>query len=1750
MKRILSIILCICMLCSSEVISFIVNAIDLIPVPAAKPVIEVTLDGNVINEFSIGVYDKNVIKVETQNIDIQGYQWQILMDAQKDLWVNIYDKVEADCEISYAVLDGMLNESNCAYVRCKVSSSNSYAYYSDPVKIEVVYENENVDNEAATFDFGRVELLSENATTLVTITINYLDFGAYNKDGTKKSIFTSYVANIVSGSDFKQTVVSPTFLGYAPFYDPDDPQSLDSGRKGNITTNASQLEFNEDSVAEDITINIYYKPIAVNYAISYYFQNIHDDLYIQDASRYFTDKAETGTIINNDDINRHAGDITGFTLMYHIPDAVAADGSTVFECYYDREYFLLHFDNDGGYGVDPIYARYGTPFVVNTPVRYGYSFMGWDELTDDTDSDGIPDTGNGIADTLDTTIQANYDSNGNKLDKYYKALWQAEDTTYTVAYWAYDEDGSVYYLHSEQRPSAAGAEVTGTDDLDTFMECTKPEHTHTGECKCILSEHQHSEDCCILDEHTHGDACQMVCEHQHVKSCMLYVQTETLGQGDANAIDAISNSEPEIGYAYLIQSTYDAGLANQRYWLKCYLGTDANGNEIWVKADSLYDTSNDPQSDVDTYVDRSATPVRGTSGGLTAIKYPLNNDIFKCGHHNLDSCYNCGQVGHSHSLGNCTCDTLAHTHGTNCKYTCVEHTHNSECMGHSNHLAFLSAETKIVKGDGSTVVNVYYTHKNYTLRFYYARSSVVNKQTVYEVVGGSTHPFGYSDNADIEAALERVSESQWGEVTQPTIDSDYINQTFTKDGIEYNYFKQGSVTYTKNVNGSNIDYTYYYFEFTAPFESDITSLWPVDMFNSVTITESHLSDHTVGTGTNNNLCIYGNQAYFSAWNGEYRVKYTQTHSNPTVKGLYTVLDDNLIFNAAYENDEVPYTDHNGIKSSLVSYLCFWENGADVSWSVPKLFKYYIYMELLPTELEALGTLDDNNLPANIFKENGHYYRLDEILRVYDDSGLDSQTRASIVGYEYNEDLYYDETVKDGSDGSMKEYNLHYFYDRLSTSQLIYNNNGEVITEKSGVVDYAEDISGGNFIPDYPSKLEPNAYIFEGWYTTSECLQGSKFIFTDARMPENDLTLYANWIPTKHNVNFFLTLDNMNTYLADQENNQEMILNTIENIVHGNVVGSIENPTNTANGIELVFEGWFYLENGVKKAFHPLNMSVKKDMNIFASWGSKTPQPYLVKYVLKDDPDVEVAPRTTGFAFIGSTRTFQAKTGEPLNQLYEQYSKGYFPTVASHSITIQYESDQTNPQNNVYTFYYVKAQNVSYTVNYLDKETGLPVADSKTGETTASVVTERFVAVDDMVPDVFYKRLVIAVEEKDGVIVGSDTNVINFYYTKNTTSAFYAVHFMLQKLGDEHKAGTNFAIDGSGDYEESGSHIEGIANVGSTVNIDPQDFAGFYCYNNAIQVRGGVQNNIAINGGTFGISITDGGTELYIFYKRQSYSYKVNYYLYNTTTFVDKSKYPTVQSTSPYGSIIEFTAPVIDGYTCVNADENTEKEGVQLYLEIKNNTDGNNASINDLIFYYAPKQFTIEYFRVPEAGGKISTTIEVLSGDTNPVGSTATANQYYEIEGWYKDEDCTIAVTADDGTLTRNADGSITFVPKKASLSETESNRFYAKYNLLVGDLTIIKSDAATEDQVFVYTITNNLTGESMNVTIVGNSSVTVKNVFLGDYTITQDGTWSWRYDGESKAQSIANVNGTTIQFSGHQTNNQWLNGNSAVVINK
>ena len=301
---------------------------------------------------------------------------------------------------------------------------------------EEVFSEETVFSEAYSEEAS--VLLADGKEDLVSITINYLDYKSYT-EGETSIVFSPYIATIEVGSDFVQEVISPSFLGFAPFWNGND---TDEDSDGDIyDDDASKIQFNLTNVTENAVYNVYYKPIEVDYGIRYFFQNINDDLYTEDASRYHEDMAETGTIITDEKIMEHAGDTEGFQKMYHIPEAVAADGSTVFEVYFDRQYFLLKFDLDGGYGVDPIYARYGTPFVINDPVKPGYQFMGWDLIStneyDDEQGKYVdkPDNNNAAV-SLPATIPARGES--------YKAVWATTNTTYTVVYWKENANDNGY----------------------------------------------------------------------------------------------------------------------------------------------------------------------------------------------------------------------------------------------------------------------------------------------------------------------------------------------------------------------------------------------------------------------------------------------------------------------------------------------------------------------------------------------------------------------------------------------------------------------------------------------------------------------------------------------------------------------------------------------------------------------------------------------------------------------------------------------------------------------------------------------------------------------------------------------------------------------------------------------------------------------------------------------------------------------------------------------------------------------------------------------------------------------------------------------------------------------------------------------------------------------------------------------------------------------------------------------------------
>lgn len=664
------------------------------------------------------------------------------------------------------------------------------------------------------------------------------------------------------------------------------------------------------------------------------------------------------------------------------------------------------------------------------------------------------------------------------------------------------------------------------------------------------------------------------------------------------------------------------------------------------------------------------------------------------------------------------------------------------------------------------------------------------------------------------------------------------------------------------------------------------------------------------------------------------------------------------------------------------------------------------------------------------------------------------------------------------------------YTRNSYTLSFYNYNAE-LTDKAKTVQYEAPLSGYNFEPSYPVDLEFNAYKFAGWYTSPGCYDGSEVNWDTATMPANDLMLYAKWVPVTHKVEFYL--DN-----AALDAGTKLSTHPDISVPHGSKVDPI--PETPENG-SYTFVGWFYMENGVEKAFDFANMPVNKDMQVYGKWSSNVLKQYTIYYKIQGT-DTEIAAPTTGSGLAGVTKTFEAKGG---TDLYADYQEGYFPVTKSHSLTLDIENDA----NNVYTFWYVQKEAVPYTVKYLNKETGDPVATAKTvSDNRKAVVTETFKTVSGMMPDAYQKRLVVSAEE--GAV-----NEIIFYYTEDTAHAYYKITHYTENLAKDSQGNTTWT-----EYASS----QAVGDIGTTYNADPMTIPGF---NYDSTVAGTVESG----------KLTAEGLELKLYYTRNSYPYQVRYLEQGTGKQLADPK----NSTGKYGQVIFESAIDIANYTAVDPTSQT--------LNIRIEESSTEAKLNIITFYYTENEATINYVAVGPDGatdfGSVnptSETVKVLSGKAQ--GSTATANApTFRFVGWYSDADCTNQLSTD-----------AKYVPAKIN-NLNVSATYYAKFEYNLTDLTIKKEvtgGAYDANDMFIFTVKDSSGKVFAKVAVTDGQSVTVNGLTVGEeYTVTEDNNWSWRYKDQNpqKITLTADPTQNVVTVKNEIENNNWL-GASSYAINQ
>lgn len=613
-------------------------------------------------------------------------------------------------------------------------------------------------------------------------------------------------------------------------------------------------------------------------------------------------------------------------------------------------------------------------------------------------------------------------------------------------------------------------------------------------------------------------------------------------------------------------------------------------------------------------------------------------------------------------------------------------------------------------------------------------------------------------------------------------------------------------------------------------------------------------------------------------------------------------------------------------------------------------------------------------------------------------------------------------------------------------------------------------SNGNlvsaFIPEYPSTLEPNAYEFVGWYTTPECFDGTEFNFATATMPNGDLTLYAKWAPKSHIVRVFKTSD-----MTEQIDEQI--------VLHGNFATA---PGEISNG-NYVFNGWFYMDNGEKKAFDFNNMPVNRDLDIFAEWSSKTPVLYTIRYQLKDG--TVIADPTIGSTLAGMSKTFIAKGG---SELYEGYQEGYFPETNSHTILMNING------GNEFIFTYVAKENVPYTVRYLEKGTETVLHEDKyVAENKKSVVTEVFQQISGYMPDAYQKRLVLSANDEENVLI--------FWYTKDNEHAYYVITHWVQNL------------EGDG-YTEYRS-IQGPETIGKTITEEPLTLTGFI-YNAEKSTPSG--------------KLTEQGLKLDLYYDRNEYPYTVRYLEYGTATVLHD---PFIsEANNRFGKTVSATAVDIPGYSLVG--EKTKTRTIR-------------DSGNEIIFYYIEQEVTISYKSVPAGTGTVSIGSETVKAKTGTAsGSTPAPADGYRFEGWFTDESCTTPVKAEW------VDANNKLVPQKID-GLYQQVTYYAKFTENTASLTIEKTGAQDidENQTFLFRVKGtdeNTKDIDITVTVHGNGKTTIADLPVGNYTVTEKTDWSWRYTPEEASKNVAlKAGGGTVIFANTRTETQWLDGDHYTV---
>lgn len=279
--------------------------------------------------------------------------------------------------------------------------------------------------------------------------------------------------------------------------------------------------------------------------------------------------------------------------------------------------------------------------------------------------------------------------------------------------------------------------------------------------------------------------------------------------------------------------------------------------------------------------------------------------------------------------------------------------------------------------------------------------------------------------------------------------------------------------------------------------------------------------------------------------------------------------------------------------------------------------------------------------------------------------------------------------------------------------------------------------------------------------------------------------------------------------------------------------------------------------------------------------------------------------------------------------------------------------------------------------------------------------------------------------------------------------------------------------------------------------------------------------------------------------------------------------PTPKELCTTGAIGEKMADYVDiNYSVDSTVKNTTDDTYQVTMTVSPKYSGDNAdgavqtarteTVTSTVNVYKPeitfKDSIIDYNATPDykdnLGGVVWKHEGTAADPANMTGEEPALAYSYDPEEKVLTEDTYVNVTVSANDKTLPADV-VTFVHTADNdFPGCSFNPAHGQFivHIKVFNLTIQKTakDGTTIDpnQTFVFHVKGNNNDVDMQVVITGPNKQVIKNLPVGEYTITEDTSWSWKYTPTSKDQFVTTSdikNGTaTVTFENENKGTNWL----------